>query len=166
MAASGGGRTDGWSDEEDGPDALAADGARARRQGLPNCLMDGAEGERRQRRRSGSGHSKPTGWRAAANTAAQARRQAGGRFTGLTLAELEFFIRPGPTLMKNPAVLQTWRRAELEARAEEVRGKPIALQLGPEPEGYPEWLAAQARVAPTVNDDTTPPERPASALQR
>lgn len=68
--------------------------------------------------------------------------------------------------MKNPAVLQTWRRAELEARAEEVRGKPIALQLGPAPEGYPEWLAAQARAAPTVNDDTTPPERPASLLQR
>jgi len=40
-AAAGGGGTDGWSDEEDGPDALAADGARARRQALPNCLMDG-----------------------------------------------------------------------------------------------------------------------------
>jgi len=86
--------------------------------------------------------------------------------TGLTLAELEFFIRARTNPDEEPAVLQTWRRAELEARAEEVRGKPIALQLGPAPEGYPEWLAAQARAAPTVNDDTTPPERPASLLQR
>lgn len=39
---------------------------------------------------------------------------------------------------------QTLKLPELELRAETVRNKPVMLQVGLEPDGFQEWLAAQA----------------------
>jgi len=41
-------------------------------------------------------------------------------------------------------VQQTLKLPELELRAETVRNKPVMLQVGLEPDGFQEWLAAQA----------------------
>jgi hypothetical protein len=165
---------DGWSDE-DADEAIAEEGARGRRKGIPNGrVVAGAESRAAkaaqvQNRAAVAVDEQVRVYKArrlalrvlATNAAAEGKVGAGDSVAAarLTLAELQAFVRA----RTGEPVPQTLKRPELEVQTDAVRKKPIVVQVSLEPDGYPEWLAEQAAAAEAPPAAAAQPVTPSSS---
>eukprot|EP00966_Prymnesium_polylepis_P308562 7130532-Prymnesium_polylepis.1 len=144
------GEKDGWEDEEDMEEVIEEEGSRQRRNALPNGRIVSSAEFRSTKRSQGQAAldaeaaSRLKAFKVrrlnervlAQNETAEVELASTG--TIKAVKKMEAFIRARtdePVKEKGPDALRS--------RVAAVAGKPLAIRLGMEPDGYKEWLAQQ-----------------------